>query len=58
MTDKPKDSEPTHDAFLQCANQLCSARVPCNLGDVELVCPRCSSGLVVEGGVKMNLVST
>ena len=58
MTSTTKDQEPAHEAFIQCANQLCNARVPCNLGDVELVCPSCSSRLVVEDGVKMNLVST
>ena len=50
------EAEETHDAFLQCANELCNARVPCNLGDTELVCPRCSSRMAVEDGVKMNLV--
>ena len=52
-----ESSERAHDAFIQCANQLCKAPVPCNLGDTELVCPTCSSRLVVEGGVKFQLAS-
>jgi len=58
MTDKPKDREPTHDAFVACPSPYCSRRVPANIGDTELVCPHCSTKITVDGGLHFEVMST